>query len=68
MEERKLTFREKMGVLSAIIMFFAIGMIMGGNSAGNMTLLYTGAGFFAMGSIIAIWLIVSSEDNDDKDY
>jgi hypothetical protein len=70
MEERKLTFKEKMGVLAAIIMFFGVGMIMGGNSAGNMKLLYTGAAFFATGGVIAVWLLIDSKKNekDDEDF
>jgi len=67
MEERKLTFKEKMGVTAAIIMFFAIGMMMGGGKAGNMPLSYSGAGLFALGASIAIWLIVTSKDRDDDE-
>jgi len=66
MEERKLTFREKLGVLSAIIMFLSIGMIMGGNGAGNMPLLYSGAAVFSIGAGIAIWLIMNSEDKEEE--
>ena len=68
MEERKLTFKEKMGVAAAIFMFFAIGMMMGGGKAGNMPLTYSGAGLFAIGAGIAIWLIVSSPEKDDEDF
>jgi len=68
MEERKLTFKEKSGVISAIMMFFAIGMMMGGGKAGNMPLTYSGAALFALGAGIAIWLIVTSEDKDDEKF
>ena len=64
--QRKLTIKEKAGILSAILMFFSIGMIMGGNSAGNMTLLYSGAGLFSIGAIIAIWLIINSEEKEEE--
>jgi hypothetical protein len=70
MEERKLTFKEKAGVFAAIIMFFGVGMIMGGNSAGNMKLLYAGATLFASGGAIALWLLIDSKKNekDDEDF
>jgi len=67
MQERKLTFKEKMGVLAAIVMFFGVGMIMGGNSAGNMKLLYSGAGLFMFGGIVAIWLLIESKKNEKDD-
>jgi len=67
MQERKLTTKEKFGVSAAIMMFFAIGMMMGGGKAGNMPLTYSGAGLFTLGAIIAIWLIVTSKDKDDDE-
>ncbi len=63
--ERKLTFKEKMGVLAAIIMFLSIGMIMGGNAAGNVGLSYAGGGFFALGAVIAIWLLTTHKAKDE---
>jgi len=68
MEERKLSFKEKMGVAAAIMMFFAIGMMMGGGKAGNMPLTYSGAALFALGAIIGVWLIITSEDKDKDEY
>jgi hypothetical protein len=67
-KERKLTFKEKMGVLAAILMFFAIGMMMGGGKAGNLPLQYTGAGFFTIGSLIAVWLLVTAPNKDDEEF
>ena len=68
MEERKLTLKEKMGVTAALIMFLSIGMIMGGGSAGNSTLVYIGGVIFAVGGIIGIWLILDSKKNEkDED-
>ena len=67
MEERKLTGKEKAGVFSAIIMFLAIGMMMGGGKAGNMPLTYSGAGFFTIGAIIVVWLILTSKEKDDDE-
>jgi len=66
-EKRKLTLKEKLGVSAAIMMFFAIGMMMGGGKAGNMPLTYSGAGLFVLGAIIAVWLIVTSKDRDDDE-
>ena len=67
MEERKLTFREKLGVFSAIIMFLSIGMIMGGSSVGNHTLLYIGSFIFTIGGLVAVWLIVDSKKREDDE-
>ena len=68
MDKRKLTLKEKLGVAAAVMMFFAIGMMMGGGKAGNMPLTYSGAGLFALGAGIAVWLIISSEDTDKDEY
>ena len=65
--DRKLTLKEKFGVSAAIMMFFAIGMMMGGGKAGNMPLTYSGAGLFTIGAVIAVWLIIDSNKNDKED-
>ena len=66
--ERKLTGKEKAGVSAAIMMFLAIGMMMGGGKAGNMPLTYSGAGLFTIGAVIGVWLIMSSPEKDDEDF
>jgi len=68
MEKRKLTFKEKMGVFAAIIMFLSIGMMMGGGKAGNLPLQYSGAGLFSLGAIIGIWLLMSAPEKDDEEF
>jgi len=65
--DRKLTLKEKFGVSAAIMMFFAVGMMMGGGKAGNMFLTYSGAGLFTIGAVIAVWLIVDSNKNEKED-
>jgi len=65
--DRKLTLKEKLGVTAAIMMFFAIGMMMGGGKAGNMPLTYSGAGLFTIGAVIAVWLIIDSNKNEKED-
>jgi hypothetical protein len=67
-KERKLTFKEKMGVLAAILMFLSIGMMMGGGKAGNVPLQYSGAGVFTFGALIAVWLLMSAPEKDDEDF
>ena len=67
MEDRKLTKDEKLGILSAVIMFFSIGAIMGGSSKGNTFVSTTGGITFAIGAIIAIYLIVKNKDKDEDD-
>jgi len=68
MEERKLSFKEKMGVFAAIIMFLSIGMMMGGGKAGNLPLQYSGAGLFSLGAGIGIWLLVTAPEKDDEEF
>ena len=63
MEQRKLSFKEKMGVFSAIIMFLSIGMVMGGGKAGNTMLVYAGGAFFGLGGLIGIWLLLDDKKN-----
>jgi len=65
--DRKLTLKEKLGVSAAIMMFFAVGMMMGGGKAGNMPLTYSGAGLFTIGAVIAVWLIIDSNKNEKED-
>ncbi len=65
--DRKLTLKEKFGVSAAIMMFFAVGMMMGGGKAGNMPLTYSGAGLFTIGAVIAVWLIIDSNKNEKED-
>jgi len=66
-EKRKLTLKEKFGVSAAIMMFFAIGMMMGGGKAGNMPLTYSGAALFTIGAAIGVWLILDSNKNEKED-
>jgi len=65
--DRKLTLKEKLGISAAIMMFFAVGMMMGGGKAGNMPLTYSGAGLFTIGAVIAVWLIIDSNKNEKED-
>ena len=65
--DRKLTLKEKSGVAAAIMMFFAVGMMMGGGKAGNIPLTYSGAGLFTIGAVIAVWLIIDSNKNEKED-
>ncbi|MEO1941421.1 MAG: hypothetical protein ABGW77_00845 [Campylobacterales bacterium] len=57
LKNRKLTGPEKGGVTAALLMFFGIGMIMGGSSGGNNPIFYTGTGIFSMGAGIALYLL-----------
>ncbi len=56
-KDRKLTRKEKLGIFSAIGMFFAVGMMMGGNSAGNYYLMGAGALLMSITGISAYYLI-----------
>ena len=64
-EDRKLTKSEIAGVTAAFLMFIAIGMIMGGTSAGNDTVFYTGAGVFSVGAAIALYLLFVHKKEED---
>ena len=64
-ENRKLTSAEKAGVSAAILMFFGIGMIMGGSAAGNNPLFWSGTGIFAFGSAIALYLLFKYKPKDE---
>ena len=57
LKNRKLTGPEKAGVTSALLMFFGIGMIMGGSGAGNNPIFYTGTFIFSVGAGIALYLL-----------
>ena len=65
-KNRKLTKSEKAGVSAAILMFFGIGMIMGGSSSGNMKLFWSGVGIFSIGSIIALYLLFKHKPKDEN--
>ena len=64
-KDRKLTPQEFAGVSAALIMFFSIGMIMGGSAKGNDTIFYIGAFSFSIGAIIAIYLLVKYGKKDE---
>ena len=65
-KDRKFTLPEIAGVSAAVIMFIAIGMIMGGTAAGNNSVFYVGAAIFSVGAIIAIYLLIKygKKEND----
>jgi amino acid transporter len=56
-KDRKMTLNEKLGVFSAIGMFFSVGMMMGGNSAGNYYLMGSGATLMSLTGGIALYLL-----------
>ena len=56
-KDRKLTGPEIAGVSAAVLMFFGVGMIMGGSASGNMKLFWSGVGVFSIGSAIALYLL-----------
>jgi len=64
-KNRKLTKSELAGVIAAILMFFGIGMIMGGSSVGNMKLFWSGAGVFGIGSVIALYLLFKYKPKEE---
>ena len=64
-KDRKLTPAEKAGVSAAILMFFGIGMIMGGSASGNDTLFFSGVGIFSIGSGIALYLLIKYKKEED---
>jgi len=66
-KDRKLTPVEKAGVSAALLMFFGIGMIMGGSTIGNMKLFWSGVGIFSIGSGIALYLLFKYKPKD-KDF
>ena len=64
-ENRKLTKPELAGVIAALIMFFSIGMIMGGSATGNDNLVLFGGGTFSIGAAIAIYLLIKYGKKDE---
>ncbi|NPA12275.1 MAG: hypothetical protein GXO62_08530 [Epsilonproteobacteria bacterium] len=64
-ENRKLTPGEKAGVSAALLMFFGVGMIMGGSASGNNPVFFTGAGVFALGAAIALYLLFKYKPKED---
>ena len=64
-KDRKLTPGEKAGVSAAVLMFFGVGMIMGGSSSGNMKLFWSGVGVFSIGSIIALYLLFKHKPKEE---
>ena len=67
-KDRKLTPAEKAGVSAAILMFFGVGMIMGGSAAGDMPLFWSGVLIFAIGSAIALYLLFKYKPEYKKDF
>ena len=67
-KDRKLTPAEKAGVSAAVLMFFGVGMIMGGSSSGNMKLFWSGVGVFSVGSVIALYLLFKYKPKDKEDF
>ncbi len=67
-KDRKLTPAEKAGVSAAVLMFFGIGMIMGGSASGNMKLFWSGVGIFSIGSAIALYLLFKYKPKDKEDF
>jgi len=63
-KDRKLTPSELAGVSAAVLMFFGVGMIMGGSSSGNMKLFWSGVGIFSIGSGIALYLLFKYKPKD----
>jgi len=64
-KNRKLTPAEKAGVSAALLMFFGIGMIMGGSAAGNDGVFWGGTAVFAIGSAIALYLLFKYKPKDE---
>ena len=64
-KDRKLTPGEKAGVSAALLMFFGVGMIMGGSSSGNMKLFWSGVGVFSIGSVIALYLLFKHKPKEE---
>jgi len=64
-KDRKLTKAEMVGVTAALLMFFGIGMIMGGSAAGNNGVFWGGVGVFSIGSAIALYLLFKYKPKED---
>jgi len=67
-KDRKLTKGEKAGVSAAVLMFFGVGMIMGGSASGNMKLFWSGVVVFAIGSSIALYLLFKHPAKKEEDF
>ncbi len=67
-KDRKLTKAEMAGVSAALLMFFGVGMIMGGSAAGDMPLFWSGVSFFAIGAAIALFLLFKYKPGEKKDF
>jgi len=67
-KDRKLTKGEKAGVSAAVLMFFGVGMIMGGSASGNMKLFWSGVVVFAVGSFIALYLLFKHPAKKEEDF
>ena len=65
-KDRKLTKAEITGVSAALLMFFGVGMIMGGSAAGDMPLFWSGVGLFAIGAAIALYLLFKYRPTEEK--
>jgi len=67
-KDRKLTGGEKAGVSAALLMFFGVGMIMGGSTSGNMKLFWSGVALFATGSAVALYLLFKHPPKNEDDF
>ena len=67
-ENRKLTKAEMAGVSAALLMFFGVGMIMGGSAVGNMPLFWSGVSVFSVGAAIALYLLFKYKPKEKKDF
>ncbi len=65
-KDRKLTKSELAGVIAAVLMFFGIGMIMGGSAVGNNFVFYGGVVIFSIGSAIALYLLFKYKPKDNE--
>ncbi len=65
-KDRKLTKSELAGVIAAVLMFFGIGMIMGGSAVGNNFVFYVGVVIFSIGSAIALYLLFKYKPKDNE--
>ena len=67
-KDRKLTKAEIVGVSAALLMFFGVGMIMGGSAAGDMPLFWSGVILFGIGAGIALFLLFKYRPGEKKDF
>ena len=67
-ENRKLTKTEIIGVIAAVLMFFGVGMIMGGSAAGDMPLFWSGVSVFAIGAGMALYLLFKHPSKEKSDF